>query len=129
MGVVGLLASRNWGVDIRWTSAVFEAALAQLDSPNDATGAAWTPDRLRLALDDYHQEHERLCLDPNARNLRHTYVTPAEDKKTWRVQQMLVDPEDHNDWVAEFIVDLPGSRAAARPLLGLERLGPLTGKA
>ena len=29
---------------------------------------------------------ERLCLEPNARNVRHTYVTPSEDKKSWRVQ-------------------------------------------
>ncbi len=34
-----------------------------------------------------------ICLDPNARNARHTYVTPSEDKKSWRVQQMLVDPD------------------------------------
>jgi hypothetical protein len=24
--------------------------------------------------------------------IRHTYVLPAEDKRTWRVQQMLVGP-------------------------------------
>ena len=29
------------------------------------------------ALDAYHAEHERICLDPNARNIRHTYVTPV----------------------------------------------------
>ena len=67
------------------------------------------------ALDAYYAEHERICLDPNARNPRHTYVTPSEDKRTWRVQQMLVDPEEHNDWVAEFEVDLAESRAADEP--------------
>ena len=51
---------------------------------------------------------------------------PAEDKRTWRVQQMLVDPEEHNDWVAEFEVDLARSREAAEPVLRLVRLGSLT---
>jgi superfamily II RNA helicase len=91
-----------------------------------ATTQPWTPDRLQQTLDAYHAEHERICLDPNARNLRHTYVLPAEDKRTWRVQQMLVDPEEHNDWVAEFEVDLARSRAAAEPVLRLVKIDNLT---
>jgi hypothetical protein len=54
------------------------------------------------------------------------YVLTAEDKRTRRVQQMLVDPEEHNDWVAEFEVDLGRSREAAEPVLRLVRLGSLT---
>ena len=50
---------------------------------------------------------------------------PAEDKRTGRVQQMLVDPEDHNDWVAEFEVDLALSRTANEPSLRLKRVGSL----
>jgi hypothetical protein len=103
----------------------YEAALAELNLPADADGQPWTPDRLRVAFDEYHVEHERLCLDPNARNVRHTYVVPAEDKRTWLVQQMLVDPEAHNDWVAEFEVDLAESRKLAEPFLRLRRLGRL----
>ena len=38
---------------------------------------------------------------------------------------MLVDPEEHNDWVAEFEVDLGRSREAAEPVLRLVRLGSL----
>jgi hypothetical protein len=101
-------------------------ALAGLNVPADADGQPWTPERLRTASDAYHVDHERLCLDPNARNIRHTYVLPAEDKKTWRVQQMLVDPEEHNDWVAEFEVDLAESRTLGEPFLRLRRLGSLT---
>jgi hypothetical protein len=97
--------------------ADYEAALSHLDSPNDPAGQPWTADRLPLIMEQYHREHERLCLDPNARNVRHTYVTPSEDKKSWRVQQMLVDPQEHNDWVAEFEVDLAKSRALAEPVL------------
>jgi hypothetical protein len=73
-----------------------------------------------------HSEHERICLDPNARTVRHTYVLSAEDKRTWRVQQMLVDPGEHNDWVAEFEVDLARSREGVEPVLRLVKLGSLT---
>ena len=39
---------------------------------------------------------------------------------------MLVDPEEHNDWVAEFEVDLGRSRETAEPVLRLVKLGNLT---
>jgi hypothetical protein len=92
----------------------------------EACATSWTAERLQQALDAYHAEHEYICLDPNARNIRHTYVLPAEDKRTWRVQQMLVDPQEHNDWVADFEVDLARSREAAEPVLRLVKLGSLT---
>jgi hypothetical protein len=41
------------------------------------------------------------------------------------VQQMLVDPDEHNDWVAEFVVDLAASRQNSEPVLRLQRLAPL----
>jgi superfamily II RNA helicase len=104
----------------------FEQAIAHLTSPNDMDGQPWSAERLQQALDAYHAEHERISLDPNARNARHTYVLPSEDKKTWRVQQMLVDPQEHNDWVAEFAVDLDESRKLSEPSLHLRRIGSLT---
>jgi hypothetical protein len=110
----------------------YEGALASVTVPagdasaNPSSPEAWTPDRLSQALDAYYVEHEQLCLDPNARNVRNTYVLPSEDQRTWRVQQMLIDPEGHNDWVAEFEVDLPQSRERNAPLIRLLRFGSLT---
>ena len=117
----------------------YEAALEQLGSAepgarNDdqslvtsaATSEQWTTDGLRKVIDDYYASHRYLCLDPNARNLRHTYVLPAEDKKTWRVQQVLVDPDEHNDWMAEFEIDIAASRAAEEPVLQLRSIGAIT---
>ncbi len=104
----------------------YEAAIANLNSPNDDDGQPWTGARLQKLMDAYHADHDHLCLDPNARNGRHTYVLPAEDKRTWRVQQMLVDPAGDNDWVAEFEVDLAESRKASEPVLRLRRIGSLT---
>jgi superfamily II RNA helicase len=104
----------------------FEAALGLLSMPADAAGQAWTVERLGAALEAYYADHQRICLDPNARNVRHTYFKTAEDNKSWRVQQMLVDPEEHNDWVAEFAVDLEESRRTMEPSLRLIHFGPLT---
>jgi hypothetical protein len=102
-----------------------ETALATTSGTPPPDHDPWTTDRLRQALDAYHVEHERIRLDPEARNSRHTYVTPSEDKRRWRVQQMLVDPAEANDWVAEFDVDLAESRSANAPALQLRRLGIL----
>lgn len=109
----------------------YESALAHLGSvPVSQTPAApdenaWTPARLKEATDAYYASHKQLLLSPEARNTRHTYVTPSEDKKSWRVQQMLVDPEGHNDWVAEFQINLAESKAAQEPILHLRHLGSL----
>lgn len=106
--------------------ADYETAIANLDTPQDGDAATWTADRLDKLMEAYEAGHERLCLDPNARNARHTYVTPSENKKLWRVQQMLVDPKGDNDWVAEFEVDLGESRKSGKPTLRLRRMGSLT---
>ncbi len=109
-----------------WSIGNDEAALAAIDSPTDAAGEPWTPVRLRAAREAHRVEHALgIRLDPEARNLRHTHVQPSEDRTSWRVQQMLVDPEAVNDWVAELDVDLAASREAAEPVLRLVRLGSL----
>ena len=42
----------------------FDPAIAHLASPDDPDGQPWTAARLRQALEAYHAEHERICLDP-----------------------------------------------------------------
>jgi hypothetical protein len=106
--------------------ADFEQAITNLNSPLDTDGHPWTATRLKQLMEAYLVDHDHLCLDPNARNVRHTYVTPAEDKKSWRVQQMLVDSEGDNDWVAEFEIDFAESRKSGEPFLRLRRIGSLT---
>ena len=105
----------------------FEEAAQRLQTGEaeaaDEQGQPWTADRFRGLLDAYLAGHGRFRLDPEGRNARHTYVLPAEDGLTWRIQQMLVDPEEDNDWVAEFEVDLAASRQAGEPVLRLLRLG------
>jgi superfamily II RNA helicase len=105
----------------------YAEALSALSAQEQPEGDPWTPERVRQALDGYYVDHRFLCMDPNARNVRHTYVIPAEDKKSWRVQQILVDPDEHNDWVAEFEVDLPKSKETGEPFVRLRRIGSVTG--
>jgi len=108
-----------------WSIGNDEAALEAVDSPADGDGQPWTGERLKAAREAYRAEHALLRLDPEARNLRHTHVQPSDDRARWRVQQMLVDPEGLNDWVAELDVDLAASRELGEPVLKLLRLDSL----
>jgi superfamily II RNA helicase len=101
-----------------------EAALALLDNLSRQEESPWTADALGSAFQLYLADHKRLCLDPNARNSRHTYIIRDIPATSWRIQQMLVDPGELNDWVAEFQVDLDKSRLTAQPALRLLRLAP-----
>ena len=105
----------------------YPAALAASGEPSAGTGEPWTADRLRTVFEEFLAARGRMRLDPEARNRRHTYVVPNdEDKNHWLVQQMLVDPDEANDWTAEFDLDLAGSRERGEPAMRLRRLGPLT---
>ena len=101
------------------------AALEVFASPEDGAGVPWDAARLKALREEHRAEHGALRLDPEARNLRHTTVAPSEDRASWRVQQMLVDTAELNDWLAEVEVDLAASRAASEPVLRLVRLGSL----
>jgi hypothetical protein len=108
-----------------WAVGDDEAALAAVLASHDDEGVAWDAARLRAAREAHRVEHKGLRLDPEARNLRHTQVKPTGDRTAWRVEQMLVDIEAINDWLAAFHVDLAASREAGEPMIQLVRLGPL----
>src|SRR3954453_21011150 len=56
----------------------YEAALENLASPaRSGEAEPWTPARLKEAVERFYADHRRICLDPNARNQRHTYVIPS----------------------------------------------------
>lgn len=84
----------------------------------------WTPDTLRLAAEAYEEARGYFRLDPEARNKRHTYLRRPEEGKVWQIEQMLIDAEEQNDWVAEFTTDLARCRELERPVLKLVALRP-----
>jgi hypothetical protein len=102
-------AGAEWGLALELVPPVKAA---------DAAAEPWTPDRLQALWEGFEEECGRLRLDPEARNRRHTHVAPSGDRRRWRVQQMLIDSEGHNDWVTEFDVDLETSRQRDEPVLG-----------
>jgi superfamily II RNA helicase len=95
------------------------------DAGTPAPGTPWTATQLRDALEPFYQEHRQIRLDPEARNLKHTRVTVAEDRKIWTVHQTVLDPDGHNDWSMVVAVDLDSSRLAQEPRMRLFRLGPV----
>ncbi len=99
----------------------WEVAMASMDEAD----VSWTLEGLKQVFDAFYVEHERICLDPNARNSRHTYVTISDDRRLWNVQQMLIDPAELNDWCAEFEVDLAQSRSSGQARVRLLRVGGL----
>ena len=97
----------------------YTAALA------DIAPGEWTADSLAAVLDDYYEDHERIRLDAEGRNGRHTYIEPDESGAFWRASQMLVDPEEHNDWQCQFTVDLAQAREDGKPTLVLTAIAPV----
>jgi hypothetical protein len=77
--------------------------------------------RFEAELAPYFAEHASIRVDPEARSPKHMAI--EEGDVTWRVRQALLDPEEDNDWFFTATVDLEQSRAAARPVLTLERFG------
>lgn len=103
-------------------------ALHNLENALSSLGSGalgWTVEKLRVLLDDYLLGHERIRLDNEARNGRHTYVESSEDLQTWRIHQVLVDPEELNDWQLEFNIDLQQARQEGKPTLSLVGLKPV----
>jgi superfamily II RNA helicase len=97
----------------------YAAAAAMLDGQE---ASAWTPERLAEALVPFWAEHASIRTDAHARSPENTRVVSTDDG-VWRVQQVIADTEDANDWAAFVTIDLARSREAARPVMTLERIG------
>jgi hypothetical protein len=107
-----------------WSRGDAVALNAVLDAPDraDPPAEAWTGERVKATLDAYVAEHGTVRFDPEARNTRHTHISIDPGRAIWRVQQMLVDDEMVNDWVAEFEVNLEMSRQRQQPVVWLNAI-------
>ena len=94
--------------------------LTQWENPENP-GTLWSQSGLESTMAEYHLEHERLRLDPEARNARHSYFETTEPGRL-KLQQMLVDPAESNDWFAEFDIDLAATRSRGSVTMRLERI-------
>lgn len=96
-------------------------ALASENSKPDNSSSP-SPAELERQLKAYLQNHQRIRLDPEARNQRHSRIQKQADRQTWNLHQTLVDPEEKNDWFAEFVINLPQSRQQNHPVITFVRL-------
>jgi superfamily II RNA helicase len=83
---------------------------------------AWTPVEIERAMQPYYDEHATLRVDHAARAPGNTLIDHNRDG-TWRIRQVMVDPDEHNDWVVEATVDLATSRERDRAVIHLDRIG------
>lgn len=104
-------------------SRAWQEVLDGLISSDDIDGEPWSPERLEQLFEPYFQEHERIRLDPEARNARHTYI--RQESTQWLVQQVLVDTRDLNDWALLFSIDLAETRTRGEVTLKLLAVGPV----
>lgn len=82
----------------------------------------WTTAHIEEAMAPFFEEHATLRVDHPARSPRNTIVDHNPDG-TWRIRQVMVDAEEHNDWVVEATVDLALSRERDRAVIHLDRIG------
>jgi superfamily II RNA helicase len=117
------LAARR---DVAGLAAVEANAAALPDPPGRPamTARAW-----EAALEAYFAEHDALGTGPEARSPDLLVIDrePAGlPPRTWRVRQVLHDPEDHRDWAIVATVDLDASDAVGEPVvqaMALEQAG------
>lgn len=103
-----------------------ETALSLLAPANsEVDSEPWTAGRLEDVLKEYFASgHDRIRTDPPARAPKHLHLEKSEGG-FYRVQQVLVDTADSNDWVLDLTLDLNASRETGRPVLHLLRIGPI----
>ena len=123
--------SRNKPALIKATRAAILNFLKLISQQNHSQALSEIPGdltipQLTILMDDFHHTHGLLCLDPEARNLKHTTIEEIPEKKIWRIHQTLIDQEGLNDHSATFILDLAASDENNRPVLvfeGIQWLG------
>jgi hypothetical protein len=89
----------------------------ELVAPEDDQGTQWTESRVQALLDGYFADHAEIRTDAAARAPSHLRIASKEGR--WDVQQVLLDPEEDNDWVIDAFIDLPRSREQGEPVVVL----------
>lgn len=102
----------------------YEACAARIlpaDTPDESLVAEAR--RLEKLFAAHAEARGRFRLDPAGRNVANTHFDEAEPSASeWRIAQVLIDPEDANDWEARFVLDLESTRATGRLALSLETI-------
>jgi superfamily II RNA helicase len=83
----------------------------------------WEPSDLDARGKEYVASgHSRLRTDPQARDPKFTKIDRTNGEE-WVVEQTLVDPDEHNDWLVRFHAIFPEKEG--EPLLALDVIEPI----
>lgn len=80
-------------------------------------GPPWDEAGLEAAFAPYFEEYGNIVVDPAARSPR--YLTIEETKDSWRLTQIIVDPEEELGTQLVFSLELEACRSAGRALVSL----------
>ncbi len=94
-------------------------ALERWEDAKELTG--WDVARFRESLEPYFEHHESIRMDASARSPRNTMIDKTDTH--WTVRQVLVDPDEQNDWSFVARVDLERSREEGRAVVELVSIG------
>jgi superfamily II RNA helicase len=132
----GVRRIEHLGEDIKTFTARVRAelhalvrALALGEWDDAVAGVRWDPEdpwraeRFEAAMAEYHREYSELRWGHEARYPKYTLLTATGDR-TWRVRQVLVDPEGDNLWAIEGEIDLRNDPFPEGPLVTLRSIGP-----
>lgn len=100
----------------------YEGALSLVEATPYDSDTVWTVEVLKSQATGFFNEHPRLRTDQESRRSHNTIFSPALNKHSWAVTQVILDDEETNDWNAEFTVDLDKSREFGKPILCFEQL-------
>jgi superfamily II RNA helicase len=96
----------------------FELAASMVETE---LGDEWKADRFKSAIAPLFEEHASIRIDPKARSPENTRIEKKD--RAWRVEQVVCDADDDNDWIVAATIDLAKSAALARPAVRIDRIG------
>ena len=82
----------------------------------------WTAQQLESALQNYYTQYDHIVADARARQAKFTLIH-ATNPQQWNVQQIILDPQEDNQWVLQGFVPLHNLPQAGQPLVCLQRIG------
>ena len=97
----------------------------QWETASTLVGIPWTATTLAETLAPYADGHGLIRMDPEARSAKQFRIDEDPGPRLWRVEQILVDTEEWNDWSLIFQVDLDQCDQDMEIRLTLQSIAPI----
>lgn len=102
--------------------ADYEAAVSAVWRGPEGSEHHWTEERFEKSLRPFLEEYGELTFSQKSRRSRHTRIVSDGNRK-WSFTQVLVDPQEDNQWYLAGEIDLSTDEALEGQLLRLRYLG------